>query len=110
MRILTRRGPHEDGMTQIEDVQPGDIIARSGEIIPVDGVVIEGSGLVKRSPLTGEPIPVSVKEGDSVEAGLDLVRGPITIRTVEVGSKTRLHSLIEMVRKYRETPTTTCSQ
>ena len=105
-----KTGPHGDRMTQIEDIQPGDIIeVRSGEIIPVDGVLIEGMGLVNRSPLTGEPIPVSVKEGDSVEAGLDLVRGPITIRTVEVGSKTRLYSLIEMVRKYRETPTTTQS-
>ena len=103
-------GPHAAGMTPIEDVLQGDIIeVRSGEIIPVDGTVIEGSGLINRSPLTGEPIPASVAEGDSVEAGLNLVRGPISIRTVEVGSKTRLYSLIEMVRKYRETPTSTQS-
>lgn len=103
-------GTHGSGKTPIEDVVPGDIVeVRSGEIIPVDGMVIEGNGLVNRSPLTGEPIPVSVAEGGYVEAGLNLVRGPISIRTVEVGRKTRLYSLIEMVRKYRETPTSTQS-
>ena len=103
-------GAHGSGKTPIEDVVPGDIVeVRSGEIIPVDGMVIEGNGLVNRSPLTGEPIPVSVAEGGYVEAGLNLVRGPISIRTVEVGRKTRLYSLIEMVRKYRETPTSTQS-
>ena len=56
-------GAHESGKTPIEDVVPGDIVeVRSGEIIPVDGTVIEGNGLVNRSPLTGEPIPVSVGE------------------------------------------------
>ena len=57
-------GTHGSGKTPIEDVVPGDIVeVRSGEIIPVDGMVIEGNGLVNRSPLTGEPIPVSVAEG-----------------------------------------------
>ncbi|MAV95143.1 MAG: hypothetical protein CMA31_05600 [Euryarchaeota archaeon] len=104
------KGGHGGDKTPIEDVVPGDIVqVRSGEIIPVDGMVIEGNGLVNRSPLTGEPIPVSIAEGGYVEAGLNLVRGPISIRTVQVGSKTRLYSLIEMVRKYRETPTSTQS-
>ena len=80
---------------------------RSGEIIPVDGIIMDGSGAIDRAPLTGEPIPISITKGDFVEAGLVLVRGPIIVSCKASGDQTRLASLIDLVRRYREKPTKT---
>lgn len=92
----------------VEAVLVGDLVeVRSGEVIPVDGTVINGTGSIDRAPLTGEPVPISVSEGDSVEAGLTLVRGPLVIRSEASGEDTRLSSLVELVREYREKPTRT---
>ena len=90
-------------------IQGDHVEIRSGEVIPVDGIILEGSGLINRAPLTGEPIPIPVKLGDQVEAGLTLVRGPVIIRADDIGKNTRLYSLIELVRRYKETPTKTQS-
>jgi len=77
---------------------------RSGEIIPVDGEVLEGTGSVDRAPLTGESIPVRVKKGDEVLAGLVLKQGPLIIQTSATGDDTRLSGLIEDVHTFREKP------
>ena len=80
---------------------------RSGEVVPVDGIITSGGGSIDRAPLTGEPVPVLVSEGDFVEAGLTLVRGPIVLRSVATGENTRLSNLVELVREYRDKPTRT---
>ena len=46
----------------VEALEIGELVeVRSGEKIPVDGKIVEGSGSIDRAPLTGEPIPVPVK-------------------------------------------------
>ena len=50
-----------------------------------------------------------MKLGDQVEAGLTLVRGPVIISADDIGKNTRLYSLIELVRRYKETPSKTQS-
>ena len=70
---------------------------------------MEGSGSIDRAPLTGEPIPVPVKKGDRVEAGLTLTRGPLVIKSEAIGQGTRLSSLIDLVRHYKDQPTRTQS-
>ena len=97
---------HGNGLMPIEAVNVGDNIEiRSGEIIPIDGTIIEGNGEIDKTPLTGEPMPVSVKKGDFVEAGLVLKRGPVLVKCQSVGNETRLSGLMELVRKYRDMPT-----
>ena len=94
--------------TPIEAVLVGDLVeVRSGEVIPVDGTITKGSGSIDKAPLTGEPVPIPVSEGDKVQAGLVLVRGPIVVSSEATGENTRLSGLIEMVRQYREKPTRT---
>tara|TARA_B100000674_G_scaffold491132_1_gene508432 strand:- start:2919 stop:5462 length:2544 start_codon:yes stop_codon:yes gene_type:complete len=94
--------------TPIEAVLVGDLVeVRSGEVIPVDGTITKGSGSIDKAPLTGEPVPIPVSEGDKVQAGLVLVRGPIVVSSEATGDNTRLSGLIEMVRQYREKPTRT---
>ena len=97
---------HGNGLMPIEAVNVGDNIEiRSGEIIPIDGTIIEGNGEIDKTPLTGEPMPVPVKKGDFVEAGLVLKRGPVLVKCHSVGNETRLSGLMELVRKYRDMPT-----
>ncbi len=92
----------------IQALSVGDIVEiRSGEVVPVDGVIIDGSGEIDRAPLTGEPIPISISKGDNVEAGLVLVRGPIIVNCEAIGDSTRLASLIDLVRNFRDMPTKT---
>ena len=101
---------HCEDLTPVEALEPGDLVeVRSGEVVPVDGIVVEGVGSIDRAPLTGEPLPIPVKAGDLVEAGLSLVRGPLVIRAQASGDDTRLSSLIDLVRRYRDQPTRTQS-
>ena len=86
-------------------LQIGDIVeVRSGEIIPVDGIVTEGMGSIDRAPLTGESTPVRVERGDEVLAGLVLKQGPLIIQSTAIGDETRLSGLIEDVHTFREKP------
>jgi len=95
----------DDNMVPIELLAEGDRVEiRSGEIVPVDGTVIEGIGSLNRAPLTGESIPVRVAEGDDVHAGLVLDRGPIVVEATAIGESTRLSGLIDEVRTFRDRP------
>ena len=90
----------------IELVMKGDHLEiRSGELIPADGTIISGTGSVNKAPLTGESVPVDVGEGDHLQAGLTLARGPVTIKVDAVGDDTILAGLIDLVHSYRERPT-----
>ena len=63
----------EDGSIEVidpDDIEVGDILViKPGEKVPTDGTVIEGSGLVNTSALTGESLPRLVKEGEQVISG-----------------------------------------
>ena len=63
----------EDGSIEVidpDDIEVGDILViKPGEKVPTDGVVIEGSGLVNTSALTGESMPRPVSEGEQVISG-----------------------------------------
>ena len=110
---LVAEGQHidnsnHDEWTPITALEPGDIVEiRSGEVIPVDGTIVDGTGAIDRTPMTGEPMPVSVSPGSFVEAGLTITRGPLHVKAEATGRDTRLADLIELVRKYREKPTRT---
>ena len=109
-RSLVVANCHDEELTPVEAIEPGDMVeVRSGEVVPVDGVVVEGTGSIDKAPLTGEPIPIPVNPDDFVEAGLVLVRGPLVIRAQAGGDDTRLSSLIDLVRQYRDQPTRTQS-
>ncbi|MCD8202838.1 MAG: HAD-IC family P-type ATPase, partial [Prevotella sp.] len=84
----------------IATLSKGDIIeVRPGEKMPVDGTVKEGEAYVDESMMTGEPIPVQRKSGDKVFAGTLIKQGTIRFRAEEVGSKTMLAHIIQMVQE-----------
>ncbi len=82
----------------IDQVVSGDIfVVRPGEQIPVDGFVLEGSGAVDESSLTGESIPVDKKDGDTVSAGTINQSGFLRCKATRVGQDTTLSQIIKMV-------------
>lgn len=85
----------------ISVLQPGDTIeVRPGERIPVDGSVVGDSiAFIDESMITGEPIAVRKQTGDKVLAGTIVKEGTFRFRAQEVGQKTMLAHIINMVRE-----------
>ncbi len=93
----------ENGETReisVKSVLPGDrLLIKPGSRIPVDGVVFEGQSALDMSSLTGESIPVDVKEGDEVSAGTLNVSGAFVMEAQRVGADTALARIIHLVRE-----------
>lgn len=84
----------------VNEVKHGDlIIVKPGVKIPVDGVIAEGSSFLDESMVTGEPMPVQKKVGDSVVAGTINTSGSFTFKATKVGSETLLAHIIKMVEE-----------
>lgn len=97
----TARKIYPDGTEEdipLSHVHVGDILRiRPGEKVPVDGLVVDGSSTVDESMLTGEPIPVSKKQGDKVIGATLNTTGALTMRSEKVGSQTVLAQIVNMV-------------
>ncbi|MBQ4339883.1 MAG: heavy metal translocating P-type ATPase [Firmicutes bacterium] len=88
----------EESLIPVEQVIKGDIfVVRSGDSIPVDGIILEGSCAVDESALTGESIPVDKSEGDHVSAATINKSGYIKCEALRVGEDTALSHIIQMV-------------
>lgn len=84
----------------INDVVHDDlVIVKPGAKIPVDGVITEGLSFIDESMVTGEPMPVQKKIGDSVVAGTMNTSGSFTFKATKVGSETLLAQIIHMVEE-----------
>lgn len=81
-----------------DEVKVGDIIlVRAGEKIPLDGVVIEGSSSINTAALTGESLPVDVKEGDSISSGCINMHGTIKIRVEKEYCDSTVAKMLELI-------------
>ncbi|MDX9843888.1 MAG: heavy metal translocating P-type ATPase [Aquabacterium sp.] len=93
-----RQGPQGEVEVPLKQVLVGDIlIVRPGERIPTDGVVIEGSGHVDESLLTGEPLPVSKAPGSPLTGGAINTESRLLMRVTAVGGQTMLAHIIRRV-------------
>jgi Cu2+-exporting ATPase len=94
--LITAEGEKE---TAFSAVQIGDqILVRSGEKIPVDGVVYSGWSFVDESMISGEPVAVEKKEGSLVFAGTINQKGSFKFKAQKVGSNTLLAQIIRRVQ------------
>ncbi len=95
-RRINADGSEEDVPLQL--VKPGDRLrVRPGEKIPTDGVVIEGESHVDESMITGEPVPVPKKPGDTVIGATVNGTGSLVIEARRVGADTLLSQIVRMV-------------
>jgi len=95
-RRINSDGTEED--IPLNHVHVGDKLrVRPGEKLPVDGVVTDGESPVDESMLTGEPIPVTKRVGDSVIGATMNGSGALTIESQKVGAQTMLAQIVQMV-------------
>ena len=73
------------------------VVVRTGGIIPADGTVLRGEGLVNQATITGEPLAVEKRSGDSVFAGTIVQEGEIFITVRAVGSQTKVQNILTMI-------------
>jgi Cu+-exporting ATPase len=88
----------------VEQVAHGDVIVvKPAGKIPVDGEVVDGSSFVDESMVSGEPMPIEKRAGDSVVAGTINTTGTFTFRATKVGSETLLAGIVRMVESAQGT-------
>ncbi len=86
--------------TPVAELQVGDRVrVRPGDRVPIDGVVTEGESNVDESMLTGEPIPVMRRAGDTVIGGTVNRDGRLTVRITKVGADTALAQIVKLVER-----------
>ena len=81
-------------------VQPGDeIVVRSGNMVPLDGTVIEGEAMVNQAALTGESMPVRKAEGATVYAGTVVEEGECVFLAKAAGGANRYDKIVAMIEE-----------
>jgi Cu+-exporting ATPase len=92
------RTPAGDTEVPASHVHVGDlVIARPGERVATDGVVVEGSSAIDASMLTGESVPIDVTVGDEVAGGTVVQDGLLLVRATRVGADTALARITALV-------------
>ena len=85
-------------LVPVLDILPGDrVIIHMGNVIPFDGEVSCGEGMVNQASLTGESLPVRRCEGQSVYAGTVLEEGELEIVVRAVSGSTRFEKIVTMI-------------
>ena len=83
-----------------EQIQPGDkVVVRMGNMVPFDGVVVTGDGMVNQASMTGESIPVHKSEGSTVYAGTVLEEGELTVLVREVTGSGKFDKIVSMIEE-----------
>ncbi len=83
---------------EYRDLAAGDIVVvTAGEAIPIDGVIVDGDGLVDQHVLTGEAVPVEKRVGDRMLAATLVVSGRFLVRVERAGSATHAGEVARLV-------------
>lgn len=97
-RRINADGQEED--IPLTHVHLGDHLrVRPGEKVPVDGSVIEGESAVDESMLTGEPVPLMKRAGDSLIGATLNTHGSLVMEAQKVGAETMLSQIVQMVAR-----------
>lgn len=87
-------------LTDSSKIQKGDrIVVHMGNVIPFDGIVTEGEGMVNQASLTGESVAVRKSSGAGVFAGTVLEEGELTIQVTAIGGGSRYEQVVKMIEE-----------
>ena len=93
------------------DIKKGDKIKiHTGDIIPVDGKVVDGDGMVNEASMTGEPLAVHKRTGKTVHAGTVVEEGNIIVEVHSINKETRLNKIIDLIENSEELKANTQSK
>ena len=83
----------------IDEVREGDIfVVKTGDAIPVDGVIISGGAAINQANLTGESIPSDKTVGDEIYSSTVNMNGYITAKVTRVGNDSTINRIVETVK------------
>lgn len=95
----------EERMTRVDFLRPGTRVRIDpGEAVPVDGIILEGTGYLEQSQLTGEPVPVIGRPGGPIHAGSWSVDGTFTVETRKAAGERQIDQILAWVAEARERP------
>ena len=95
--VATRVSPDGDLVVPVKSLACGDRVrVGSGDTIPCDGIVVQGTSAVIEAVLTGEQKPASKMIGSAVSAGTVNVANPLAITVTAVGKQTRLAAILSL--------------
>ncbi len=84
----------------VAETRPGDlVVVRAGSVLPVDGTVAEGDGMVNQASMTGESMPVRRTVGSTVYAGTVLEEGEMIVAASRVGGDTRINAILRSIEE-----------
>ena len=84
----------------VADLSPGDyVLVRAGDIVPADGLVVEGVSCADEALLTGESRPVPKSRGEPVTGGTINAESPLIVQVEQVGTRTRLSAIISLMER-----------
>lgn len=87
-------------LVDINRIVPGDhVVIRMGNMIPFDGVVVQGEGNVNQASLTGESLPVAKSAGGYVYAGTVLEEGELVVKVKETAGSTKFEKIVTMIEE-----------
>ena len=92
----------EKQIPAIEIKKGNKIKVHMGDVIPVDGKVVEGDGMVNEASMTGEPLAVHKREGKTVHAGTVLEEGNLTVEVYSMNKETRLNKILDLIENSEE--------
>ncbi len=102
-RTWTRLADGAEIEVDIADLVTGDeVVVHEHVVLPVDGMIVEGDGVVDQAAITGEQLPVTVAPGVPLHAGSVLLRGRIVVRATAVGRDTAIGRIIDRVESAQE--------
>ncbi len=94
---------NEEKQISAMDIKKGDKIkVHMGDIIPVDGKVVDGEGMVNEASMTGEPLAVHKTKGKTVHAGTVIEEGNIIVEVYSINKETRLNKIIDLIENSEE--------
>ena len=85
----------QDG--KLEQVDPDEVEIGSVIVVPIDGIVMEGSSTLNTSALTGESLPRDAKEGDEIISGCINMTGVLKIRTTKEFGESTVSKILDLV-------------
>lgn len=97
--ILLMDGGEEKEIPTHQLMRDDLFVVKPGSLVPVDGVVVEGTSSVNEAAITGESIPVEKQPGDSVVSATMNKAGRLICRAVKVGEDTTLSQIIRLVEE-----------
>lgn len=101
-KALVQRGPDQVEVA-VEEVALGETVIVSPQTqIPLDGIVLRGESAIDQSAVTGESVPVSVREGDKILGGTTNLEGSLVMETTSTVEDSTLTKIVKLVAEAQD--------